>query len=89
MLHQRRCSQGTGGLLLFAQDHLLALAASLRQCILLRVLANVLLASLDRHELLPLDLPSLHDRLGHVALALDPADLGHVRVPLDQCLIVL
>ena len=83
MLHQRRCSQGTSGLLLFAQDHLLALAASLGECILLRVLANVLVPSLEGHEFLPLDLASLHDRLGHVALALDSADLGHVRVPLD------
>lgn len=89
MLHQRRCSQGAGGLLLFAQDHFLALTASLGQRILLCVLADVLVAPLERHELLPLDLPSLHDWLGHMALALDSANLGHVRVALDQRLIVL
>lgn len=87
-----RCSRWTvqaEHLLLLGQDHLLALALSLGQVLLLGVLAHVLLASLDRHQLLPLDLARLLDRLRHVTLASDSADFRHVRVSLDQGLVVL
>ena len=65
-------------LLLRGQDHLLALALSWFQFVLPGVLPDVLLASLDRIELLSLDLAGLLDRHWHVTLALDSSDLGHV-----------
>lgn len=76
-------------LFLVGQDHLLTLAASLRQSILLGMLPHVLLASLKSIDLLSLDLTSLLDGSRHMTLASDSLDLGHVRVSLDQSLVVL
>jgi hypothetical protein len=52
------------------------------------VLAHILLASLNSTKFLTLDLTSLLNRLGQVALPLDATDFGHVGVSLDKCLVV-
>lgn len=52
------------------------------------MLPDVLLAPLDSVQLFSLDLARLLDALRHMALALDPSDLRHVRIPLDKRLII-
>ena len=61
--------------LLPSQNNLIALTATALE-LLLSVAALVLLAALDRLELLLLDLARLLDYLGHVPMALDASDLG-------------
>lgn len=76
------------GLLLSSKNHLLALVLPRLQIGLAGVLAHVLLASLDGRKLLTLDLTSLLNRLGQVALPLDATDFGHVGVSLDEGLVI-
>lgn len=76
-------------LLLLRQDHLLTLMLLFRQSTLLSVLPNIVFTSLNRSQLISLDLSSFLDSLRHMALAFDSPDLWHVRVPVDQGLVVL
>lgn len=76
-------------LLLLRQDHLLTLMLLLRQSSLLSVLPNIVFTSLNRRQLISLDLSSLLNSLRHMALAFDSPNLGHVRVPVDQGLVIL
>lgn len=76
-------------LLLLRQDHLLTLVLLLRQSSLLSVLPNIVFTSLNRRQLISLDLSSLLNSLRHMALAFDSPDLGHVGVSVDQGLVVL
>jgi len=75
-------------LLLLGQNGLLPLALALLE-LLVRVLPLVLVAPLDGRQLLALDLARLLDDLGQVPVAPDALDLGHVRVPLHQGVVVL
>lgn len=76
-------------LLLLRQDHLFTLVLLLRQSSLLSVLPNIVFTSLNRRQFISLDLSSLLNSLRHMALAFDSPDLGHVRVSVDQGLVVL
>lgn len=78
------------GVLLFlrCQNHLLSLIPSSLK-LFLCVTTLILLTSLDTLDLLSLDLTRLLEHLGHVAVTVDAADLGHVLVPLDQGVVVL
>ena len=79
----------SGRLLFVCKNHLRAFILPRLQVGLASVLAHILFASLDGRKLLTLDLTSLLNRLGKVTLAFDAANLGHVRVSLDESLVVL
>lgn len=86
---QHEAFEKSGILLLAGKDHLLTFALSSLQVCLSGVLPHVFLAPLDSAKLLTLDLTSLLNRLGEMALAFDAANFGHMSVSLDQCLVVL
>jgi len=69
------------------QNNLLALG-TMRHAAFLAVFANVIFPPLDCCKLLFLDFTSLLDSLWHMAMVLDPSNLGHVRVSTDKGLIV-
>ena len=71
------------------KNHLRAFILSLFQIGLASVLAHVLLASLDGSKLFSLDLTSLLNRLGQVTLSLDATNFRHMRVSLNESLVVL
>lgn len=50
---------------------------------------DVILTALNRRQFFSLDLRRLLDGLRHMTLALDSSDLGHVRVSINQSLVVL
>lgn len=76
------------GLLLGCENHLFTLAPA-RHSALLAMLPNILLSSFDGRKLLSLDLSCFIDGLRQMTMTLDSSDLRHMRVSLDQCLIVL
>lgn len=76
-------------LLFIRQNHLLALVSLARQSTLLSVFPNVVLTPFDGRQLFTLDLRSLLNGLRHVALSFDPSDLRHMRVSVDEGLVVL
>lgn len=59
------------------------------QSTLLSVSPNVILTPLDGSQFFPLDLRRLLNGLRHMTLALDSPDLRHMRVSVDQGLVVL
>lgn len=93
LLHKREVVKADlcleNALLLICQNHLFTLMLLLLQSTLLSVLPNVVFSSLDRSQLFSLDFSSLLNSLRHMTLAFDSPDLGHVRVSVDQSLVIL
>ena len=61
----------------------------LGQSVLLGVPPDVILTTLNRRQFFSLNLRCLLNSLRHMTLALDSSDLGHVRVSVNQSLVVL
>lgn len=76
------------GLLLSRENHLFTLAPAWHST-LLAMLANILLSSFDGRKLLSLDIGCFLDGLRQMTMTLDSSDLRHMRVSVDQCLVVL
>lgn len=74
--------------LLSGQDHSLALALPRRKLALLGVLPDILLTPLNGIQFFSLNLTGLLNRLRHMALTPYPSDLRHMRVSLDQRLVI-
>lgn len=74
-------------LLFSRQDHLLTLAATWHRA-LLAMLPDVLLSSLESGQFFSLDLASLLNGLRQMSVTSYTSDLRHVRVSLDQSLVV-